>query len=170
MILWWLQPIKPFVCFVFALFLLKLLKYVSKTSNYIWFLLNQMAHIIQNAETTMGSLCNPVIAGSAVLLSMAENSPEMCVFDYFLCTRRRKKGGKLSNETELKLWSFIMCGFIFWVAVPPPHCENQTYNQHQGCARGILLKCSHICTSGKSFTSRGADIYLSPFHTYYKIS
>lgn len=61
----------------------------------------------------MGSLCNPVIAGSAVLLRMAENSGEMCVFDYFLCTRRRKKGGKLSNETELKLWSFIMCGFIF---------------------------------------------------------
>lgn len=31
----------------------------------------------------MGSLCNPVIAGSAVLLCMAENSCEMCVSDYF---------------------------------------------------------------------------------------
>lgn len=52
-----------------------------------------------------------------------------------------------------------MCGFIFLVAVPPPHCENQTYNQHQGCARGILLKCSHICTNEKRFTSRVADIF-----------
>lgn len=62
----------------------------------------------------MGSFCNPVIAGYAVLLCMAENSCEMCVSDYFRCTcRRRKKWGKLSNETELKLRSFIMCGFIF---------------------------------------------------------
>jgi len=54
----------------------------------------------------MGSLCNPVIAGSAVLLSMAGNSPKMCVFDYFLCTRRRKKG---ENWVMKQSWN---CGHL----------------------------------------------------------
>ncbi len=117
-----------------------------------------MAHIIQKAEirvvyvTLLLLVPQCFYAWLKILVK--------CVYlIIFYAHVEETKMGKLSNETELKLRSFIMCGFIFWVAVPPPHCENQTYNQHQGCARGILLKCSHICTNGKSFTSRVADIF-----------
>lgn len=55
----------------------------------------------------MGSLCNPAIAGSAVLLCMAENSCEMCVSDYFLCTCRRNKNGE--NWVMKQSWN---CGHL----------------------------------------------------------